>query len=158
MDWIIFERKIVCKALRGFVGTREELMEMVKTQKVICDIKNILYYQYQEKGTGLERCNKVCIKMESNKAFFPHEKFHIGSTIKKFDFYIRFLCNYSKKYYAKIMKERCGILKKKKKYDHTSTNIPGFEVIIDISDLILKANESAISVRIILKLIASIIK
>lgn len=145
LDWIIFERKVVCKSLRGLVGTREELMQLVKTQKTICELKHVLFYQYQEKGPGLERSNKVGIKIGHGKAFFPHEKFHIGSSIKKFDYYIRFLANYSKKFYRRTMKERCGVAKTKRKRDHTGGGSAGFEVVLDMGELVLEAHESAIS-------------
>eukprot|EP00826_Nyctotherus_ovalis_P025349 TRINITY_DN19640_c0_g1_i1.p3 TRINITY_DN19640_c0_g1~~TRINITY_DN19640_c0_g1_i1.p3 ORF type:complete len:134 (-),score=49.22 TRINITY_DN19640_c0_g1_i1:92-493(-) len=124
-------------------------MQLVKTQKTICELRHALFYQYQEKGPGLERCNKVGIKIGHGKAFFPHERFHIGSSIKKFDYYIRFLANYSKKFYRRIMKERCGVAKTRQKRDHTSGgNFVGFEVVIDMGDLVLEAHESAISVRV----------
>ncbi|MDR3549162.1 MAG: hypothetical protein P4M11_13035 [Candidatus Pacebacteria bacterium] len=147
MDWTIFERKGDAKAFRGLVAPDEELRSLVKTQYTICEIDDLTYYQLSEKEPDGCRATKTKLQANSIKVHFPDSRFHFGSTIAKFDYYIRFLIKYSKRRYYKMLKDWFGIVTELYQPRLTGRRPgDGFELEVSAQDVYLVAEEDVVAV------------
>ena len=149
MDWTIFEKKANAKAWRGLAASNEELKGLVKTQCTICELEDVAYYQLSEKDQDGDMTSKTKLQCGMVRVRFPDSRFHIGSTISKFDYYIRFLIKYSKRHYYKELKDWMGIvveLYHPRLYSKNPGVQVGFELEVSAQEMYLVADEDVVSV------------
>lgn len=129
--------------LKGLVG--EENKRLTKTQFPIGDIEDIQYLKLNEIGKDGENIQKHKIEIDKLTLFFPNSRFHFGSAVYKFKYYIKFLIKYSKKYYRNLLikefPDNCKKSAEIPEYDH------GIEVEIKLHNSFLHGDESIISVK-----------
>lgn len=102
--WSTWEKVQDLKENKGICGDAEELNSIQKVEARIIYMENLHFEQYLETTEDLESSNCILLnpkKMEFN--MLPNNKFHFGSTTKRFDYYVRFFGKWVKRLYSSLL-------------------------------------------------------